>query len=71
MENKQLSNLEIGGYSATDIRDTAQEYLGDFQERFAGVDKRVRQVVNERPVACVLGAFAVGYLFAKTFRMWR
>lgn len=71
MAENQVSNMKIGGYSVEDVRDTASEYIENFQGQYADLDRRVRSLVHTQPLACVAGAFAVGFLFARTFRAWR
>lgn len=47
------------------IADQAAEHLDDVREELDAVDKRVRTVVDEYPLASLFGAVAVGYLVAR------
>ncbi|HEX4925609.1 MAG TPA: hypothetical protein VFV50_16055 [Bdellovibrionales bacterium] len=71
MAENQISNMKLGGYSVSDIRDTASEYVSNFQGQYADVDRRVRNFVHQQPLVAVAGAFAVGFLLARSIRAWR
>lgn len=42
-----------------------EERYRDLREQAYNVNRRAMQVVEEHPVACVAGAFAVGYFIGK------
>ncbi len=44
-----------------------QVQLSRFREGLAEMDQRTRTVVREHPIACVLGAVALGYLAGRLF----
>lgn len=72
MEAKNnLSDVKLGGVSVNEIKDAAEGYYDQIQDRLAEVDKQVRATVNARPLACIAGAFAVGFVVARTLRAWR
>ncbi|MEQ1875867.1 MAG: hypothetical protein ABL958_04415 [Bdellovibrionia bacterium] len=70
-ERKDIADLKVGGISANELKETATGYYEDFQDRVADADRQIRSAVSARPLACVAGAFAIGFLAAKSFRMWR
>jgi len=51
---------------------TAKDYLQSFRNNFSEIDRRFRDTVTARPIACAAGAFFIGYVAAKLSRsMWR
>ena len=70
-QSKDAADVKIAGVSASDIKESAITYYEDVQDRLIDIDKQVRRTVSARPLACVAGAFAVGFIAARTLRMWR
>ena len=57
--------------SATGNGEFADEMSDTFQtmrEEFDEVDRRLRELVKERPLACLLGAVLGGYAIARLIR---
>lgn len=67
------STQDAGAHtSAEDVRTSLVEGYHELEERYKDVrdqayalNRRAMQVVEDHPVACVAGAFAVGYLVGK------
>jgi hypothetical protein len=68
-ENRDLAST--ARESLSEWRDTAETYASDIQSRLGDLDLRVREMVRTRPVACVAGAFAIGFIVARSFRKMR
>jgi preprotein translocase subunit Sec63 len=45
--------------------------MDEIKERLRSLDEHARKLISERPVACLLGALAVGYLVARLARLGR
>lgn len=56
------------GSGMSQFTEQAQARLGQLREEFADADRRARAVVQEYPIATVLGAALLGYLLARLAR---
>ncbi|HEV7732756.1 MAG TPA: hypothetical protein VGR62_11365 [Candidatus Binatia bacterium] len=62
-ETHDMTTELNGAVSA--IADQAAEHLEDVRGEIETVDRRVRDIVDEYPLAAIVGAVAVGYLVAR------
>ncbi len=62
------ANAKAADGSAAEWKEGLDGHLGDVSENLATASEATIEFIKERPVLCLLGALAVGYVFGRIVR---